>query len=38
MSYNWQRAPYPWERYPIGTAVVAAMVGVGVTALWSLLI
>jgi hypothetical protein len=38
MSYNWQRAPYPWERYPVGIALVAAMIGIGAAAFWSFLI
>jgi hypothetical protein len=38
MSYNWQRAPYLWERHPVGIAVSAAIIGIGATALWSLLV
>ena len=38
MSYNWQRAPYLWERYPIGVAVTAATIAVVGTAFWSWLI
>lgn len=38
MSYNWQRAPYLWEQRPFGIAFAVAMIGIGATVFWSLLI
>lgn len=36
MSYNWERAPYPWERHRMGFAVLAAIAVLGLMVGWSL--
>ena len=36
MRYNWERAPYPWERYPAGFVSLGIIVAVALLASWAM--
>jgi hypothetical protein len=36
MSYNWQRAPYLWERYPVAFVSLGVIGAIALLAAWAI--